>query len=135
MTDRFDGLEVLKIHHVLRKAGMADRMARGWALQQVETLFRNVVANVTYGMLALHFVNKSHLAERERESASHDDGRPSTKLDQAIGALTFLLVAMSLCHQQLSSSFGKSHIANSIPRAKPARRIATYHPRPAMTMN
>ena len=65
MTDRFDGLEVLKIHHVLRKAGMADRMARGWALQQVETLFRNVVANVTYGMLALHFVNKSHLAEGE----------------------------------------------------------------------
>jgi len=46
MTDRFDGLEVLKIHHVLRKAGMADRMARGWGLQQVE----NVVAIVTYGM-------------------------------------------------------------------------------------
>jgi hypothetical protein len=67
MTDRFDGLEVLKIHHVLRKAGMADRMARGWALQQVETLFRNVVANVTYGMHAALCKQIASSRERARE--------------------------------------------------------------------
>lgn len=87
MIDRLDGSGNFEDPPCLEESWY--RMARGKRVGIATG--RNVVCSQLTAWHARFALCKQIASSRERETASHDDGRPSTKLDQAIEALTHLV--------------------------------------------